>query len=157
MATERTIRRFSGALAVAGIGVAAYIAIAESGGGAPACLAGGGGCETVAQSVYSDLGGINVALIGIAGYVALLGAAIVRGDAARFGGLMLALVGVGFSAYLTFLELFVIDAICQWCVASAVLMTALFALNAIRAFRFAGEELRSEDDGGVEPALIDPA
>ena len=36
---------------------------------------------------------------------------------------MLALVGFGFSAYLTYLELFVIDAICQWCVASAVLMT----------------------------------
>ncbi len=152
MPTERTIRRFSGGLAVAGIGVATYIAIAESGGGAPACLAGGGGCQTVAQSVYSDLAGVNVAVIGIVGYVALLAAAIARGDAARFGGLMLALVGFGFSAYLTYLELFVIDAICQWCVASAVLMTALFALNAFRAFRFAGDELRRD-----QAALSDPA
>jgi hypothetical protein len=44
-------------------------------------------------------------------------------------------VGFGFSAYLTYLELFVIDAICQWCVASAVLMTALFAL-AVRDFLY---------------------
>ncbi len=156
MPAERTIRGVSAAVALAGIGVATYIAIAESGGGAPACLAGGGGCETVASSVYSDLGGVNVAVIGIFGYVALLGAAIARGDFARFGGLLLALVGFGFSAYLTYLELFVIDAICQWCVASAVLMTVLFALNAIRAFRFAGDELR-HDDGGVEPPLSDPA
>ena len=42
----------------------------------------------------------------------------------------MALVGFGFSAYLTYLELFVIDAICQWCVASAVLMTLLLVVNA---------------------------
>jgi uncharacterized membrane protein len=156
MASERTIRLLSGALALAGIGVATYIAIAESGGGAPACVAGGSGCETVADSAYSDLAGINVAVIGIVGYVALLGAAVARGDAARFGGLMLALVGFGFSAYLTYLELFVIDAICQWCVASAVLMTVLFALNAIRAFRFAGDEL-GPGEGGTGTALSDPA
>jgi uncharacterized membrane protein len=156
MPTERTIRLLSGAVALAGIGVATYIAIAESGGGAPACLAGGSGCETVADSVYSDLAGINVAVIGIGGYVALLGAAVARGDAARFGGLMLALVGFGFSAYLTYLELFVIDAICQWCVASAVLMTILFGLNALRAFRFTGAELR-RDESGAQPAFSDPA
>jgi uncharacterized membrane protein len=156
MPSERTIRLLSGALALAGIGVATYIAIAESGGGAPACLAGGSGCETVADSVYSDLAGVNVAVIGIVGYVALLGAAVGRGDAARFGGLLLALVGFGFSAYLTYLELLVIDAICQWCVASAVLMTMLFAVNAIRAFRFTGDELRP-DEGNAGPALSDSA
>jgi uncharacterized membrane protein len=106
----------------------------------------------VAKSAYSDLAGINVAVIGIAGYAALLGAAVIGGDAARFGGLLLALVGFGFSLYLTYLELFVIDAICQWCVASAALMTLLLALNAFRAFRFAGAELR-----GDQAALSDPA
>ncbi len=156
MPAERTIRLLSGALALVGIGVATYIAIAESGGGAPSCLAGGSGCETVADSVYADLAGINVAVIGIVGYVALLGAAVARGDAARFGGLMLALAGFGFSAYLTYLELFVIDAICQWCVASAALMTMLFALNAIRAFRFAGDELRHEENR-AQAALSDSA
>ena len=56
----------------------------------------------------------------------LLGAALLRGDAGRLAGFGLALVGFGYSVYLTWLELFVIDAICQWCVASAVLMTVLF-------------------------------
>ncbi len=128
-------------LALVGIGVAAYIAIAESGGGAPKCLAGGHGCETVANSQYAHLAGINVAVIGIAGYVVLLAAAIAPGDPGRFGGFLAALVGFGFSVYLTYLELFVIDAICQWCVASAVLMTLSLAVAATRAFAYAGHGL----------------
>lgn len=151
MASERTLRSAAGAVALAGIGVATYIAVVEAGGGAPACLAGGGGCETVASSSYSHLAGINVAVFGIIGYALLLGAAAMRGDAARFGGLLLALVGFGYSAYLTYLELFVVDAICQWCVASAVLMTVLMVLNTIRAYRYAGDELRR--GGGVESPL----
>ena len=51
---------------------------------------------------------------------------------------VLALVGFGFSAYLSYLELFQINAICQWCVASAVLMTVLFALNAVRMVAYVG-------------------
>ena len=58
----------------------------------------------------------------------------------RFAGFLLALVGFGFSAYLTYLELFVIDAICQWCVASACLMTLLFVVNAWRMFGYAGRD-----------------
>jgi uncharacterized membrane protein len=139
--SERNLRITAVILALAGIGVATYIAIAEGGGGTPKCLAGGHGCETVAKSHYSHLAGINVAVIGIFGYVALLVAAIVPGDAGRFGGFLLALVGFGFSAYLTYLELFVIDAICQWCVASAVLMALSLAVAATRAFAYAGRDL----------------
>jgi uncharacterized membrane protein len=139
--SERNLRIASGGLALAGIGVASYIAIAEGGGGAPKCLAGGHGCETVAQSHYAHLAGINVAAIGIFGYVLLLAAAVVPGDIGRFGGFLTALVGFGFSMYLTYLELFVIDAICQWCVASAVLMSLALALAAARAFAFTGREL----------------
>lgn len=127
-------------LATLGIAVAAYIAIAEADGGAPACLAGGGGCETVAASAHSELAGISVALLGVFGYVLLLGAALLRGDAARMAGFGLALVGFGYSVYLTYLEFFVIDAICQWCVASAVLMTALFAVNVTRMLAYVGTE-----------------
>jgi uncharacterized membrane protein len=139
--SERKLRIAAELLAVAGIGVATYIAIAESGGGTPKCLAGGGGCETVAESRYSELAGIDVAVIGIAGYALLLVAALVPGDVGRFGGFLGALVGFGFSAYLTYLELFVIDAICQWCVASAVLMTLSLAVAATRAFAYTGREL----------------
>jgi uncharacterized membrane protein len=141
MPSERKLRIAAALLALAGIAVATYIAIAESGGGAPKCLAGGTGCETVAGSRYSHLAGINVAVIGIAGYALLLATAVLPGDAGRFGGFLTALVGFGFSAYLTYLELFVIDAICQWCVVSAVLMTLSLAVAGTRAFAFTGREL----------------
>jgi uncharacterized membrane protein len=139
--SERNLRITAAILALAGIGVATYIAIAESGGGTAKCLVDGGGCETVAESKYSELAGINVAVIGILGYVLLLGAALVPGDPGRFGGFLTALVGFGFSVYLTYLELFVIDAICQWCVASAILMALSLAVAATRAFAYAGREL----------------
>jgi uncharacterized membrane protein len=137
-AAEGRLRAVAVFAATLGIAVAAYIAIAEADGGAPACFAGGGGCETVAESSHSELAGVNVAVIGIAGYLLLLGAALLRGDGARLTGFALALVGFGYSVYLTWLELFVIEAICQWCVASAILMTLLFAVNAVRMVRYVG-------------------
>jgi len=136
--SEGTLRAVTTFVAAFGIGVATYVAIAEFGGGAPACLAGGGGCETVAESQYAHLAGVNVAVIGIVGYVLLLATSLLRGDGARMGGFVLALAGFGFSVYLTYLELFVIDAICQWCVVSAVLMALLFGLNAVRMLLFTG-------------------
>jgi len=141
MPSERVLRTIAGVLALAGIGVALYIAIVESGGGSPQCLAGGHGCETVAKSHYSHIAGINVAVFGIVGYVLLVVAALLPGDVARIGGLAVSLVGFGFSIYLTYLELFVIDAICQWCVASAVLMTLLLGVNAVRAYGYLGRDL----------------
>jgi uncharacterized membrane protein len=141
MPSETVLRRVAAGIAIAGLGVATYITIADSGGGAPLCLAGGHGCATVAQSHYSHIAGINVAVFGIVGYVLLLVAAVTPGDIGRFGGLMASLIGFGFSAYLTYLELFVIDAICQWCVASAVLMALSLAVAAARAFAYTGREL----------------
>lgn len=135
---EGTLRKAAVFAAAFGIGVATYITIADAGGGAPVCLAGGGGCQTVANSSYSHLLGINVAVLGIAGYVLLLVAALLRGDGPRMAGFAVALGGFGFSVYLTYLELFTIDAICQWCVASAALMTLLFGLNAVRMIVYVG-------------------
>jgi len=126
---------------VLGIGVATYIVIADSGGGTPKCLAGGSGCETVAHSHYSHIAGVNIAVFGIAGYILLLASALVPGDAGRFSGFLVGLVGFGFSAYLTYLELFVINAICQWCVGSAVLMALSLIVAAARAFKYTGAEL----------------
>jgi uncharacterized membrane protein len=136
--TEATLRRVIAFVATLGIGVATYITIADSGGGAPTCLAGGGGCETVANSSYSHIAGVNVAVFGIVGYVAILLTAFFANDLARFAGFAFALGGFGFSVYLTYLEIFTIEAICQWCVASAVLMTVLFLLNATRLVGYAG-------------------
>ena len=159
MPSERLLRIVAAILAVAGLGVAVYIAIADSGGGAPQCLAGGHGCATVAHSRYSHLAGVNVAILGIAGYIVLLAAAAVPGDLGRFGGFFASLIGFGFSAYLTYLELFVIDAICQWCVASAVLMALLLCVNAARAFLFGGTDVDLGDTGRgrLKPAFRDGA
>lgn len=138
--SEWTLRRLIAFVAALGVGVATYITIADSGGGAPACIAGGSGCQTVADSSYSHLLGVNVAAFGIIGYVLLLASAFLASDAARFGGFVVALGGFGFSIYLTYIEVFKIEAICQWCVASAVLMTILFLLNATRLIGYAGAE-----------------
>ena len=62
-------------------------------------------------------------MLGLGGYVAIALALLAPGERARVAAAALTLTGFGFSAYLTYLELFVIDAICQWCVASAVLLT----------------------------------
>lgn len=136
--SEATLRRAIAFVATLGVGVATYIAIADSGGGAPTCLAGGTGCQTVVNSSYSHLAGINVAVLGIVGYLLILGTAFVASDSARFAGFALALGGFGFSVYLTYIELFRIEAICEWCVFSAVLMTILFLLNATRLIGYAG-------------------
>ena len=67
MVSEQTLRLVGGGIAVAGIGVATYITISDAGGGAPACLVGGNGCRTAADSQYSHLLGVNVAVSGSPG------------------------------------------------------------------------------------------
>jgi uncharacterized membrane protein len=136
--SEWTLRRAIAFFAALGIGVATYIAIADSGGGSPVCVGGSHGCETVANSSYSHLLGVNISIFGVLGYLLLLAAAMLRGDGARMVGFVVALVGFGYSVFLTYLELFVIDAVCQWCVFSAILMTVLFAVNAVRMVRYVG-------------------
>jgi uncharacterized membrane protein len=93
---------------------------------------------------------VNIAVLGIMGYVSLLLCALLRGDGARMAGFGLALIGFGYSVYLTYLELFVIDAICQWCVVSAVLMTLLLIVNAARAIAYVGSELTARQGPGVQ-------
>jgi uncharacterized membrane protein len=138
--SEANLRRIIAFVAVLGIGVATYITIADSRGGAPTCLAGGHGCQTVAESKYSHIGGVNIAIFGIVGYILLLASAFFANDYVRLGAFAVALGGFGFSIYLTYLELFKIEAICQWCVASAILMTIQFVLNATRLIGYAGTE-----------------
>jgi uncharacterized membrane protein len=137
---EGTLRGIATFLATFGIGIATYIAIADSGGGSPVCIAGGHGCQAVAESSYSHLAGVNIAIFGIAGYVVLLVCALLRGDGFRMAAFVVSLIGFGYSLYLTYLELFTIDAICQWCVASAVVMTLLFVTNAVRMLAYVGTD-----------------
>jgi uncharacterized membrane protein len=135
---ERAMRGTLVLLAVLGLGIAGYLTVVHYDGGSPVCLAGGESCSRVQSSEYAELLAIPVPVIGLLGYLTILLAALAPGDLGRFGGVFAGLVGVGFSLYLTYLEIFEIEAICQWCVASAVLMCLLLAVGLLRALRFGG-------------------
>ncbi len=105
-----------------------------------ALCTGVGDCETVNNSVYSEINGIPLAMLGLGMYLAVMlllaledrvGWLETYGPQAVFG---LALTGTLYSAYLTYLELFVIHAICPYCVVSAVVVTAILVLS-IRRLR----------------------
>jgi uncharacterized membrane protein len=118
-------------IALIGLGIAAYLTYVHYAGLHPLCLA-SGGCEKVQSSHWSKLAGIPVATIGLVGYAAILALLFVPGEIGLAGTALVALVGFGFSAYLTWVELARIHAVCQWCVASAILMTLLAVLSVVR-------------------------
>jgi uncharacterized membrane protein len=138
--SDRRLRLAAFVLTLAGIGVAAYLTYVHYAGLQPFCAGGSHGCERVQSSSYASVGGIPVALLGLVGYVGIAVALVAPGERARLAAAALAVSGFGFSAYLTYLELFVIDAICQWCVASAVLLTLLCVLTVWR-FLVAGDPI----------------
>jgi uncharacterized membrane protein len=127
-------------LCVLGAVIAGYLTWVHVAELEPYCVGGTGGCERVQSSPSAELAGVPVAVIGLAGYLAVL-ASLALPD--RSLTAFLSLVGAGFSGYLTYLELAVIDAICQWCVASAVVMTALAVASVARFV--AGEGLYDRD------------
>jgi uncharacterized membrane protein len=126
-----TARGVSAVVAAAGVGIAGYLTAVHYAGGTPVCAV-SHGCETVQQSEYAELAGVPVALLGLAGYVAILVSLARDGEAARTVTAFLALAGFGFSAWLTYVELARLDAVCSWCVASAICMTLLAALSVTR-------------------------
>jgi uncharacterized membrane protein len=126
--------RLVAGLALVGVAISAYLTWVHYADVEPLC-SGISNCTRVQTSKYADLAGVPVALIGLAGYLAILGSLAVPGEDGRLLAVFLTLVGVGFSGYLTYLELAVIHAICQWCVASAVVMTALAGACIARAVR----------------------
>src|SRR6202044_2219075 len=90
----------------------------------------------VQTSQYSKLAGVPVALIGLLGYIAILGSLLApENETSRFATVAFTLVGFGFSLYLTYRELFSIHHICEWCVSSAVIVTILMCLSVWRFLR----------------------
>ena len=130
------------ALSLLGVAIGGYLSWVALDDGVEAACSGVGDCHAVQDSDYAEVAGIPVALLGLAMY----GGLAVLFATRRLGPwraqpaaeprvlpvwcFALAISGVLFSAYLTYVELFVIDAICIWCVASAVLIAAIALLAA---------------------------
>jgi len=122
-------------LSLIGLFVAFYLTAHAMGWTGP-LVCGIGNCEMVQSSKWANLGPVPVSLIGFLGYLALLVLSFLgiqpgRRRSRAIGGLLLAgaTVGFAFSAWLTYLEAFVIHAWCQWCVSSAILMTVIFVAS----------------------------
>lgn len=137
---DKWLYRISIALAVLGVLVSIYMTIYKLTENPNMCL-GNGGCSTVNASVYSEVSGIPVAVVGIGGYLAILVLLLLEnrfsflktnGTMAVFG---LTLVGFLFTLYLVYVELALIHALCPFCVTSQVTMTILFILSVIRLVR----------------------
>lgn len=119
-------------MSLVGVFVAAYLYLYKLGLiGTIVC--GTGGCETVQLSPWSEFMGVDVALIGVVGYVVMLAVALAGLQPAtavrRWPSQALLVLSGGallFAGYLTYLELFVIHAICRWCVVSALIVLGIF-------------------------------
>jgi uncharacterized membrane protein len=128
-----SLRGATAALALAGIGIAGYLTWVHYAGIDPVCAGGGGGCHRVQASPWAELAGVPVAVLGLAAYATILASLALPEAPGRSLAAFVSLVGFGFSAWLTYVELVKIDAVCQWCVASAAVMTALAAVSVARA------------------------
>ncbi len=135
----RVLRVALGSLAALGLAISAYLTWTHFAGVAPACAGGSHGCETVQSSRYAAVFGIPVSVVGLIGYASLLFAATLRTEGGVYLGFFLALVGTLFSAYLTYLELFVVRALCQWCLASAGVMVVALICATIGVWRLTTE------------------
>lgn len=128
--SERTVRLASAVLAAVGTAITAYMLYVRQTEGVLVCST--GGCETVQSSAYAEVLGVPVAALGLVGFVGLLLASLAGGEWARLTQATLALTAVGFSAYLLYIQVAVIDAICQWCLATDVLTALIAALALLR-------------------------
>lgn len=148
--SSRALRTTLMVLASIGVVLAGYLTYVHYSGTVPPCSIKGNPCLKVQRSQYSELGGVPVALIGLIGYILILGSLLApETENSRLATLVLALGGFGFSAYLTYRELFTLKQICEWCVSSAILMTILMVFAVWRFLR--GEHVSSP---GLPGALV---
>ena len=131
------------ALSVLGILVAGYMTWAELTDNETVCIdVGSIDCAAVQDSAYAKTFGVPVALLGLVGYVAILGVLVLEDQfqlLAAYGRTLVvgfALFGVIFQTYLTYVEAAVLEKWCQWCVASYVIITALLVIGALRLHSF---------------------
>ncbi len=129
-------------LALIGLVDALYLTYIKLGSTTPAFCAPGGGCDVVNTSPYSEIFGIPIAVLGAGAYIILIAGLILenRNITWQSNSLLIqmgvSLVGALYSAYLTYLEIVVIKAICPYCVISAVVITAYFLITVFRLVKF---------------------
>ncbi|MCI0711804.1 MAG: vitamin K epoxide reductase family protein [Chloroflexi bacterium] len=133
---------------IVGMGIAGYLTYTTFADEEIICVDSGQlDCNAVQSSAYSEAFGIPVAALGLGAYVTFFLLLVLDGriDFITMYGrtimFMLTLFGVIYSAYLTYIEAFVLEKWCQYCVASAILMVGLFVISAIRAWSIEDEEL----------------
>jgi uncharacterized membrane protein len=134
------VRVASIVVAIVGLGIATYLTIVHYAGGEPVCAI-AHGCATVQKSHYASLAGVPVALLGVVGYLGILAALVRDDEGARTAAVFLSIVGLGFSAWLTYVEVGELNAICIWCVGSAICMTLLAVLTVTRVLTTPQPEL----------------
>ena len=122
------------AVAVIGLGIATYLTIVHYAGGEPVCAV-AHGCATVQKSDYATFAGVPVALLGMFGYLAILASLVRDTETTRTAAAFLSIGGLAFSGWLTYVEVFELDAICIWCVGSAICMALLAGLTTARMLR----------------------
>jgi uncharacterized membrane protein len=130
--TDGRLRAAIAALALAGAAVAGYLVYARYSGTTLACAT--GGCETVQHSRYAKAAGIPVAVLGLTAYLAVFATA----QAAAIG-VAISLAGLLFGVYLIVIQVAVIEAICQWCLASDAVLATLALATAERLRRATGK------------------
>lgn len=144
----RRLLAVSTILSTIGIGIGGYLIWVHYDHDVLVC--GTGGCEAVQTSEYATVSDIPIAIFGTAMYVTLLLLALLRRSLPAFTlplsaiALAITVAGTAYSGWLTWLELFEIEAICQWCVASAVVTTLLFLLELL-IFRQLWQQLSTDD------------
>jgi uncharacterized membrane protein len=119
-----------------GIGVSSYLTYVHYQPEALICT-GSGGCEAVQDSKYAVLAGVPVAVLGLSAWMAVLVLTVWNSELARTVTAAIALGALGFVAYLVILQLFVIDAICAWCMANDILLVPVLAVLALLRLRAA--------------------
>jgi uncharacterized membrane protein len=131
--SDRSLRLVVAMLALVGAGIAGYLTYARYAHASIACTT--GGCETVQSSDYAEILGLPVAVLGLVGYLAIFATTLVPGELARLAGAALALGGLAFSLYLVLVQAFAIEAFCQWCLGSDLVMLLLAAAAVARVRR----------------------
>lgn len=128
--SDRALRSALALFALAGAALSAYLVSVRYAGGQLICST--GGCETVQSSRYAEIAGVPVAAVGVIAYLAIAATALVRSVQAHIAGAALALTAVVFSGYLLVVQLAVIGAVCDWCLANDVLVTLVAGAAVLR-------------------------